>query len=104
MQKDDFYLHIKYPSVCLIAIAHMIFKHMKDIKINAHLYYEPTEVYREKKKEKFQKNTRSDMKIQKYCEAQGKGQGKGWNQEGHSKVIYGWWMVDGGYPFPDALH
>ena len=22
----------------------------------------------------------------------------------HSKVIYGWWMVDGGYPFPDALH
>ena len=28
MQKDDFYLHIKYPSVCLIAIAHMIFKHM----------------------------------------------------------------------------
>ena len=22
----------------------------------------------------------------------------------HSQVIYGWWMVDGGYPFPDALH
>ena len=34
----------------------------------------------------------------------GKGKGKGWTQEGHSKVIYGWWMVDGGYPFPDALH
>ena len=51
MQKDDFYLHIKYPSVCLIAIAHRICKHMNDIKINAHLYYEPTEVYREKKEE-----------------------------------------------------
>ena len=34
-----------------------------------------------------------------YCEAQGKGRAKG-----HSKVIYRWWMVDGGYPFPDALH
>ena len=34
----------------------------------------------------------------------GKGKGKGSTQEGHSKVIYGWWMVDGGYPFPDALH
>ena len=34
----------------------------------------------------------------------GKGKGKGWTQEGHSNVIYGWWMVDGGYPFPDALH
>ena len=37
-----------------------------------------------------------------YCEAQGKGRAKG----GPSgwKVIYGWWMVDGGIPFPDALH
>ena len=34
----------------------------------------------------------------------GKGKGKGWTQEGHWKVIYGWWMVDGGIPFPDALH
>ena len=33
----------------------------------------------------------------------GKGKGKGWTQDGHSKVIYGWWMVDGGIPFPDAL-
>ena len=44
--------NIRLSVVCLIAIAHMIFKHMKDIKINAHLYYEPTEVYREKKEEK----------------------------------------------------
>ena len=34
----------------------------------------------------------------------GKGKGKGWTQEGYWKVIYGWWMVDGGIPFPDALH
>ena len=33
----------------------------------------------------------------------GKGKGKGSTQEGHSKVIYKWLMVDGGYPFPDAL-
>ena len=31
-------------------------------------------------------------------------EGQGVDQEGHSKVIYGWWMVDGGIPFPDALH
>ena len=34
----------------------------------------------------------------------GKGKGKGSTQEGHSKVIYRLKMVDGGYPFPDALH
>ena len=48
----------------------------------------------------------SKIKLQ-YCEAQGKGRARGgWTQEGHSKVIYGWWMVDGGwwYPFPRALH
>ena len=43
------------------------------------------------------------LKSDKYCEAQGKGRARG-TQEGHSKVIYRWWMVDGGYPFPDALH
>ena len=33
-----------------------------------------------------------------------KGKGKELTQEGHSKVIYRLQMVDGGYPFPDALH
>ena len=32
----------------------------------------------------------------KLREREGQGR-KGWTQEGHSKVIYGWWMVNGGW-------
>ena len=41
-----------------------------------------------------------------YCEAQGKGRAKGRPRKvtERSFIDYRWWMVDGGYPFPDALH
>ena len=41
-----------------------------------------------------------------YCEAQGKGRAKGRPRKvtQRSFIDGGWWMVDGGYPFPDALH
>ena len=40
------------------------------------------------------------------CEAQGKGRAKGRLRKvtQRSFIDYRWWMVDGGYPFPDALH
>ena len=40
------------------------------------------------------------------CEAQGKGRAKGQprNVTQRSFIDGGWWMVDSGYPFPDALH
>ena len=40
------------------------------------------------------------------CEAQGKGRAKGRPRKvtQRSFIDGGWWMVDGGYPFPDALH
>ena len=45
--------------------------------------------------------------IVRYCEAQGKGRAKGRPRKvtQRSFIDGGWWMmVDGGYPFPDALH
>ena len=41
-----------------------------------------------------------------FCEAQGKGRAKGRLRKvtERSFIDGGWWMVDGGYPFPDALH
>ena len=40
------------------------------------------------------------------CEAQGKGRAKGRPRKvtKRSFIDGGWWMVDGGCPFPDALH
>ena len=40
------------------------------------------------------------------CEAQGKGRVKGRLRKvtQRSFIDHRWWMVDGGYPFPDALH
>ena len=38
--------------------------------------------------------------IVKLREREGQGVDPGRSLKG----IYGWWMVDGGYPFPDALH
>ena len=38
------------------------------------------------------------------CKAQGKGKGRLRNVTQRSFIDYRWWMVDGGYPFPDALH
>ena len=39
------------------------------------------------------------------CEARGKGRAKGRPRKvtQRSFIDYRWWMVDGGYPFPDAL-
>ena len=47
----------------------------------------------------------SDIRMQN-CEAQGKGRAKGRPRKvtQWSFIDGGWWMVDGGYPFPDALH
>ena len=41
-----------------------------------------------------------------YCEAQGKGRATGRPRKvtQRSFIDGGWWMVDGGYSFPDALH
>ena len=41
-----------------------------------------------------------------HCEAQGKGRAKGQPRKvtQRSFIDGGWWMVDGGYPFHDALH
>ena len=38
--------------------------------------------------------------VVKLGEREGQGVDPGRSLKGH----YGWWMVDGGYPFPDALH
>ena len=40
------------------------------------------------------------------CEAQGKGRARGGPRKVTQRSFMdgGWWMVDGGYPFPDALH
>ena len=39
------------------------------------------------------------------CEAQGKGRARGRPRKVTQRsFIDGGWMVDGGYPFPDALH
>ena len=48
--------------------------------------------------------TQQSFYIFYYCEAQGKGRAKGRPRKVTQKVIYRWWMVNGGYPFPDALH
>ena len=41
-----------------------------------------------------------------FCEAQGKGRAKGGPRKVTQRTFMdgGWWMVDGGIPFPDALH
>ena len=39
-----------------------------------------------------------------YCEAQGKGRAKGRPRKVTQRSFIDWWIVDGGYPFPDALH
>ena len=48
----------------------------------------------------------NDPVVHGYCKAQGKGRAKGRPREvtQRSFIVYRWWMVDGGYPFPDALH
>ena len=47
-----------------------------------------------------------ECKHQTYCEAQGKGRAKGGPRKVTQRSFMdgGWWMVDGGIPFPDALH
>ena len=45
---------------------------------------------------------RDDKFALLWGEAQGKGRPKGRPRK--VTQIYRWWMVDGGYPFPDALH
>ena len=41
-----------------------------------------------------------------YCEAQGKGRARGGPRKVTQRSFMdgGWWMGDGGIPFPDALH
>ena len=52
------------------------------------------------------KTLRFPVQNPEYCEAQGKGRAKGRPRKvtQRSFIDGGWWMVDGGYPFPDALH